>query len=175
MKMLSLFFFFENAYFTLSPSASSSIYNIDIVINTPTTMNNPFEAPSEPKNQYFTVFLSQFLWTKINIYFTFSPYSSKKLKILILKCLWFIGHWSLRFLVGHFCLRFWVLGKKLCVLNKLSHWLKLSNQFFSQICSSRRLTGKSLAIDNLHVSGLAVDDLHGSLLVNANVSFAVDF
>ena len=68
-----------------------------------------------------------------------------------------------------------MLGKKLCVLNKLSHWLKLSNQFFSQICSSRRLTGKSLAIDNLHVSGLAVDDLHGSLLVNANVSFAVDF
>ena len=71
------FFFFENAYFTLSPSSSSSIHNIVITINTPTTMNNQFEALNAPKNR-FTLFLSQFLWTKNNISFTFSTYSLKK-------------------------------------------------------------------------------------------------
>ena len=59
-------FFFENAYFTLSPSSSSSIHNIVIAINTPTTMNNQFETLNAPKNR-FTLFLSQFLWTKNNI------------------------------------------------------------------------------------------------------------
>ena len=54
------FFFFENANFTLSPSFFSSIYNIVIVINTPTTMNIQFEALNAPKNR-FTLFLSQFL------------------------------------------------------------------------------------------------------------------
>ena len=86
-KMPSLFF--ENAYFTLSSSSSSNIHNIVIAINTPTTMNNQFEALNAPKNR-FTLFYSQFLWTKNNIFFTFSPYSSKKLKILILNFLWFI-------------------------------------------------------------------------------------
>ena len=33
-------------------------------------------------------------------------------------------------LMGHFWWRFWVLGEDLCVINKLSHWLKLWNQFF---------------------------------------------
>ena len=55
--------FFLNAYFTLSLSSSSCIHNIVIVINTPTTMNNQFEAFNAPKNR-FTLFLSQFLWIK---------------------------------------------------------------------------------------------------------------
>ena len=59
-------FLFKNAYFTLWPSSSLSIHNITIVINTPTTMNNQFEALNAPKNR-FTLFLSQFLWTKNNI------------------------------------------------------------------------------------------------------------
>ena len=44
-----LFFFSENDIFTLSPSLSSSNYKIAIVINTPTTMNNQFEALNAPK------------------------------------------------------------------------------------------------------------------------------
>ncbi|KAG5397240.1 hypothetical protein IGI04_019054 [Brassica rapa subsp. trilocularis] len=43
--MPSFFFRIENAYFTLSPSSSSSIHNIVIAINTPTTMNYQFEEP----------------------------------------------------------------------------------------------------------------------------------
>ena len=50
------FFFFENVYFTLSPSSSPSIHNIVIAINTPTTMNNQFEVLNAPKNR-FTLFL----------------------------------------------------------------------------------------------------------------------
>ena len=38
------FYFFENGIFTLSTLSSSSIYKIVIAINTPTTMNNQFEA-----------------------------------------------------------------------------------------------------------------------------------
>ena len=53
-------FFFENAYFTPLSSSSSSIHNIVIYINTPTTMNNQFEALNAPKNR-FTLFHSQFL------------------------------------------------------------------------------------------------------------------
>ena len=47
----------------------------------------------------YTLF-SQFLWTKNNISFTFSPYSSKKSKILILKILWFIEPLKLMILGG---------------------------------------------------------------------------
>ncbi|KAG5389209.1 hypothetical protein IGI04_030750 [Brassica rapa subsp. trilocularis] len=47
--MPSIFFFFENDIFTLSPSSSSSNYKIAIVINTTTTMNNQFEALNAPK------------------------------------------------------------------------------------------------------------------------------
>ena len=84
-------------------------------------------------------------------------------------------------LVGHFCLRFWVLGEDLCVINKLSHRLKLWNQFFPRfvrpddLLAVDDLHGSHLAVDNLHGSRLAVDDLHGSILVNAEVSFVIDF
>ena len=50
-------------------------------------------------------------------------------------------------------------------LNKLSHWLKLWNQFFFQICPS----------EDFRISFFRREDLHGSLLVNAYVSFAIDF
>ena len=49
-------FSFENECFTLSSSSFSSIYNITIAINTPTTMNNQFEALNAPKNQISTSF-----------------------------------------------------------------------------------------------------------------------
>ena len=57
---------------------------------------------------WFTLFLSQFLWTKNNISFIFSPYSSKKPKILILKFLWFTEPLKLTILGGS--LLFEILG-----------------------------------------------------------------
>ena len=44
--------------------------------------------------------------------------------------------------------------------------ISLVISFFFQICSPRRLPRKS---------SVAVDDLHGSLMVNTEVSFAIDF
>ncbi|KAG5385234.1 hypothetical protein IGI04_036704, partial [Brassica rapa subsp. trilocularis] len=44
---------------------------------------------------------------------------------------------------------------------------------FKILCSWRSLI--SVRPDNLHVSCLAVDDLPGSRLVNAEVIFAIDF
>ena len=70
MKIFSLFilevrfihenaitFFSENETFTLSSSSSPSIYNIVIVINTTTTMNNQFEAFNAPKIDLHSLFL----------------------------------------------------------------------------------------------------------------------
>jgi len=53
-----LFFFSENDIFTLSPSSSSNNYKIVIVINTPTTMNNQFEALNAPKIDLHSLFLT---------------------------------------------------------------------------------------------------------------------
>ena len=86
--------FFENKFFTLSSSFSSSICNIVISINTQTTMYNQFEALNAHKNR-FLLLLSHFLWTKNNISFTFSLYSSKNPKILILNFLRFIEPFKL--------------------------------------------------------------------------------
>ncbi|KAG5403743.1 hypothetical protein IGI04_009863 [Brassica rapa subsp. trilocularis] len=82
-------FFFENDIFTLSPSSSSSNYKIAIVINTTTTMNNQFEALNAPKIDLpFFFFHSCDLNTT---YLSLSLHNElKKLKILILKFLWFI-------------------------------------------------------------------------------------
>jgi len=54
-----LFFFsFENVIFTLSTSSSSSIYKIAITINTPTSMNNQFEALNAPQIDLHSLFLT---------------------------------------------------------------------------------------------------------------------
>ena len=60
----SSFFFSWNKHFTLPSSYSSSIYNIVIAINKPTTMKNQFGALNAYKNQ-FSLFISHFLCTKI--------------------------------------------------------------------------------------------------------------
>ena len=78
ISLLFLFYFFENKFFILPSSFSSCIYNIVIAINTPTTMNNRFDALNAHKNRFWL--LSHFLWTKNNISFTFSLYSSKKIQ-----------------------------------------------------------------------------------------------
>ena len=52
-----LFFFVRNWYFTLSSSSPSSIYKIVIVINTPTTMNNQFEALNATKINFHSCYL----------------------------------------------------------------------------------------------------------------------
>ena len=49
--------FLENNSFTLSSSSSPSIYNIDIVVNILTTLNNQFEALNAPKF-WFLLFIS---------------------------------------------------------------------------------------------------------------------
>ena len=55
---ISLVFFFENAYFTRSSSSSSFIYNIVIVINTPTTMNKLFQTLNALKINIFIILIS---------------------------------------------------------------------------------------------------------------------
>ena len=119
--------FFLNAYFTLSLSSSSSIHNIVIAINTPTTMNNQFETLNAPKNR-FTLFLSQLLWIKDNIsLLSFYIYPKKTQdfdckNLMVLRAIEaYYSCWVT------FCLRFCVLGKDFCMLKKLSHWLELWN------------------------------------------------
>ena len=58
-----LYFSFENEHFTLLSLFSSSIYNIVITMNTPTTMNNQFEALSALKNR-FSLLISHLLCAK---------------------------------------------------------------------------------------------------------------
>ena len=140
------FFLFENAFLTLSPSSSSSIHNIVIAINTPTTMNNQFEALNVLKN-WFTLFLSQFLWTKNNVSFTFSPYSSKNPKILILKFLWFIEPLKLTILSGS--LLFEIMGawrRLMCAKQVISLVETMKSVFcfrYVRPDGCRRLTWKS--------------------------------
>ena len=135
--------FFENKIFTLSSSSSSSIYNIVIAINTPTTLNNQFKALNAPKNR-FRLLLSHFLWTKNNISFTFSLYSSKKIQDFdskILKVHRTIQAHDSCSLTSR--LLWWWSIVLLEKLNKLSHSLKLWNQIFFPEMSVRRLLCKS--------------------------------
>ena len=64
LRKYQFFFFSWNKHFTLPSSYSSSIYNIVIAINKPTTMKNQFGALNAYKNQ-FSLFISHFLCTKI--------------------------------------------------------------------------------------------------------------
>ena len=78
------FFFFENDCITISSSSSSSIYNIVIGFNTPTTMNNQFEAFNASKINIY-IFIYLFL-THTNYFpFTFSLITSQNPNFLILK------------------------------------------------------------------------------------------
>ena len=52
--------FFKNDIFTLSTSTTSSIYKIVIVFNTPTTMNNQFEALNLPQIDLHFFFLNSY-------------------------------------------------------------------------------------------------------------------
>ena len=52
--------FFLNSFFTLLTSSSSSTYKIAIAINTPTTMNNQFEALNAPKIDLHSHFLTYY-------------------------------------------------------------------------------------------------------------------
>ena len=118
-------------------------------------MNNQVEALNVPKNR-FTLFLSQFLRTKNNIFFTFFPYSSKKSKILILKLLWFIEPLKLTILGGS--LLFEILGawrRLMCAKQVISLVETMKLVFFSR--------------------SVRPDDLQVIRLVNADVSFAIYF
>ena len=85
-----IFFLFKNAYFTQSPSCSSNIHNIVIAINTPTTMNNQFEALiMHLKIDFNYFFLNSYEVKTISLYFL-SIFIQKITKILILNFLWFI-------------------------------------------------------------------------------------
>ena len=54
------FFLFKNGLFTLSTSSSSNIYKIAIAINTPTSMNNQFEALNAPQIDLHFFFLNSY-------------------------------------------------------------------------------------------------------------------
>ena len=83
MKMPSIFFSFENDIFTLSPSSSLNNYKIVIVINTPTTMNNQFEALNAPKIDLVLFFLHSYELNTTSLSLSFRI-QLKKPKILIL-------------------------------------------------------------------------------------------
>ena len=86
-----------------------------------------------PKN-WFTLFLSQFLWTKNNISFTFSPYSSKNPKILILKFLWFIEPLKLTILGGSLLFEILDAWKRhMCAKQVISLIETMKSVFFSHI------------------------------------------
>ena len=50
-----------------------------------------------------------------------------------------------------------------------------AKQVISLVETMKLVFSRYVRPDGLRISRLAVDDLHGSLLVNAEVSFAVDF
>ena len=86
--------------------------------------------------------------------------------ILILKCVWLIEPLKLTILSGS--LLFEILGawkRFLCAKQVISLVETMKSVFFS----------RSVRLDDFRISRLAVDDLHGSFLVNAEVSFAIGF
>ena len=109
---------------------------------------------------------SQLLWTKKNISFIFSPYSSKKTQefdsksFMVHRAIEAYDSWWVTFVWDSGCL-----GKTyVCETSYLTGWNYEIN-FFS----------RSVRPNDFRASLLAVNNLHGSLLVNADVSFAIDF
>ena len=97
--MPSIFFLFENDIFTLSPSSSLNNYKIVIVINTPTPINNQFEALNAPKIDLPFFFLHSYELNTTS-FSLFLHIKLKKPKILILYFLWFIESKKLTILGG---------------------------------------------------------------------------
>ena len=123
-KIPLIFFRFENRLFTLSTSSSSSIYKIVIDINTPTTMNNQSEALNAPQIDLHSFFRNSYelKTTSLSLYFHIHP---KKLKILILKFLWF--NEALK-LILRGSLLFGILGawkRYMCAKQVISHGSRL--------------------------------------------------
>ena len=80
---LFMYFFFEKWYF-YSLNLIIFKYLLDCHCHQYTNHHEQLIWSSWCTSNPFTLILSQFLWTKNNISFTFSLYSSKKPKILIL-------------------------------------------------------------------------------------------
>ena len=123
-------FSFENGIFTLSTSSSSSIYEIDIAINTPTTMKNQFEALNALQIDLHFFFLNSYKLkpTSLSLSLYIHP---KKLKILILNYLWFIEPLKLTILGGS--LLFEILGawrRLLCAKQVISLVETMKSVFF---------------------------------------------
>ena len=72
-----LFFLSKNGIFTLLTSSSSSIYKIVIAIDTPTTMNNQFEAFNAPKIDLHFLFLNSYE-LKTTYLYSFSIFIKKR-------------------------------------------------------------------------------------------------
>ena len=163
-KMPSFFFSFENVYFTLSPSTSSSIHNIATSINNQPPWTTNLKLLMHLKINLHSFFLDSYELKTTSLYFL--SIFIQKTKILILKFLWFIEPLKLMILGGS--LLFEILGawrRILCAKQVISLVETLKLIFFS----------RSVRPDDFLVSHLVVDDLHGSLVVNAEVSFAIDF
>ena len=121
---MPLVLFSKNDVFTLSTSSSSSIYKIVIDINTPTTMNNQSEALNAPQIDLHSFFRNSYelKTTSLSLYFHIHP---KKLKILILKFLWF--NEALK-LILRGSLLFGILGawkRYMCAKQVISHGSRL--------------------------------------------------
>ena len=115
-----LFFFSENDIFTLSPSSSSSNYKIFIVNNTPTTMNNQFEALNAPKIDLHSLFLTCYELKTTSLSFCLHIHP-KNSSFWFKFFLWLIEPFKHTILGG--LLSFEIVGgwRRLCVLRKSSH------------------------------------------------------
>ena len=84
---------------------------------------------------------------------------------MILKFLWFIEPLKLTILGGS--LLFEIMGA----------WRRLlcDKKVISLVETMKLVFSRSVRPDDFRVSRLAVDDLHGNLLVNTEVNFAIDF
>ena len=118
-------------------------------------MNNQFEALNAPQIDLHSFFLNSYE-LKITFLSLSLHINLEKPKILILNFLWFIEPLKLTILGGS--LLFEILGA----------WRRL-------LCAKQVISLVKTMKSVLQVSRLVVDDLHRSLLVNAEVSFAIDF
>ena len=147
-------FFFENKAFTLPSLFSPKIYKFAIDINTSTTMNYQIESVNSLKFRFFLI-LSHFLFTQTT-YLTLSlKIHQKNLKILITNYVRFI---SSRFLVINeqvaVVVKFWVIGETTQVISRVQGMKSRTTFYFSDLFDE--------------------EDFFRSLLVNTQVSFAID-
>ncbi|KAG5389332.1 hypothetical protein IGI04_030873 [Brassica rapa subsp. trilocularis] len=148
-----IFFSFENGLFIFSTSSSSSIYKNVIAINTPTTMNNQFEALNAPQIDLHFFFLNSYDLKIISLSLSLHIHK-KKTKILILN--FFMVHrvieaydsWWLTFVCDSGCVE--------------KTYIYSPRRLPSKSSRCRRLTWKSSSMQRRLHGSRPLDDLHES-------------